>query len=234
MLHILAAETRRSGEPVRAALKMNFAGEPIGDAGLAELRRVATLQELDLSRTKITDAAAPHLAALRELRIVNLSGTALTDAALPHLVALPNLRELHLGGTAVTDAGAESLAKMPALEELWLPAGVTTAGLTALAQSKSLREVAVPVDRIDDDMLRTLHQLGRLPLLERVRCDYGEPRTSEHVVGIILDGTKVTDEGLKLLNAYPKLEFVNARNSPVTDAGLTELLKTFPDLEVHR
>ena len=110
--------------------------------------------------------------------------------------------------------------------------------LSLSALSKTRRRIATKCAlsprQIDDETVSLFQKHDRLPVLSITRCKYGEPRSSANVIGIVLDGTQVTDTGLKLLSAYPKLTFVNVRNSRVTDAGVAELLKTFPKLRVLR
>lgn len=112
--------------------------------------------------------------------------------------------------------------------------GITNKSLPELLKSKSLKEVDLTPRHVNDETLKLLHAPDRLTLLSLVRCEYDTPRTAANVVGLVLNNTEVTNEGLKLLKNYPKLEFINVRGSKVTQAGIAELVRTFPKLEVRR
>ena len=166
---------------------------------------------------------------------MDLSNQPITDDALKTLRNVRSLTELHLNGTAVGDAGVGELKEMPALATLELrDTRVTNKGVALLLENKALQRIALSPRQIDDETLILFQKHDRLPVLSITRCKYGEPPSMANIVGFVLNGTQVTDAGLKLLSAYPKMQFVNVRNSRVTDAGVAELLKTFPKLRVLR
>ncbi len=68
-----------------------------------------------------------------------------TDAATEHLTGLSHLRSYYAGMTKITDRSLEILSRLPALErlEFWEIAGITDAGLKALAALTGLREVSI-------------------------------------------------------------------------------------------
>jgi hypothetical protein len=49
-----------------------------------------------------------------------------------------------------------------------------------------------------------------------------------------LEGTQVTDAGLKELKELKCLQELNLTLSPVTDAGVKELKAARPNLKIHR
>jgi len=49
---------------------------------------------------------------------------------------------------------------------------------------------------------------------------------------LYLDGTDITDEGLKYLRSLKNLKELSLSNTGVTDEGCAELLKAIPDLEI--
>jgi hypothetical protein len=98
------------------------------------------LEELNLSRTRITDRGLESLQPSIEIRVLDLWGTRITDAAVPHIVKLQGLEELNLSGTQVTDAGVSQLTDLPQLKMLYADcSGVTPAGLTGFASSVRIR-----------------------------------------------------------------------------------------------
>ncbi len=90
-------------------VQLDLKDTQITDAGLANLAGIATLNKLHLEKTKITDAGLPHLKDLANLEYLNLYGTAVTDAGLEHLAGLKNLKKLYVWESKVTDAGTAKL-----------------------------------------------------------------------------------------------------------------------------
>jgi Leucine-rich repeat (LRR) protein len=105
----------------------------ITDAGLAHLKELKGLAELDLGNTQITDAGLAHLKELKGLTELDLSGTRITDAGFAHLKELKGLTTLYLWGTQITDAGLANLKELKGLT--WLNIAetqITDAGLEEL------------------------------------------------------------------------------------------------------
>lgn len=99
-------------QPVAAQVaRLNLAGTPVTDAGLAKLLGLKNLRRLHLERTKIGDAGMAHVAKLGELRYLNLYETKVTDKGVGLLSGLKKLESLYLWKSGVTDAGAGALAK---------------------------------------------------------------------------------------------------------------------------
>ncbi len=62
------------------------------DAGLVHIKRLTSLEVLDLDLTHITDAGLVHLKGLTKLRELSLKNTDVTDAGVKELQqALPSL-----------------------------------------------------------------------------------------------------------------------------------------------
>jgi len=86
----------------------------VGDAGLAHLQGLTTLEWLTLSDTQVSDAGLAHLEGLTALHWLDLTGTQVSDAGLVHLQKLVTLTELDLFDSQVSDAGiAELRAALP-------------------------------------------------------------------------------------------------------------------------
>jgi hypothetical protein len=90
-------------------VQLDLKDTQITDAGLANLAAIATLSRLHLEKTKVTDAGLAHLKDLGNLEYLNLYGTAVTDAGLDHLKGLKNLKKLYVWQSQVTDAGIAKL-----------------------------------------------------------------------------------------------------------------------------
>ncbi|HSQ57534.1 MAG TPA: hypothetical protein VLM40_17565 [Gemmata sp.] len=154
----------------------------------------------------ITDADLPALLQIRVLFALNLNNSNVTDEGLRHLAGLQNLTSLNLSNTHVTWQGLECVYGLRNLNNLVLDPG-----------------------KVTDDLLASLAGADRLHILWQ--CNSGRrsrPVNAEEVKGLSLDGTPVTDKGLKHLVSLNNLTSLSL-GSGVTDAGL-EVLEKFPKL----
>jgi internalin A len=227
------------GTRIKGEEFVNLSGVPslevvVFDVDMVTDEALRTLRKHDLLYLLATEARRSD-EPLKTVRAMRLAGQPITDEGLKVLREVASLTELDLSGTSVSDVGVKELKEMPALEHLNLrDTRVTNKGLASLLENKKLKRIDVAAKLVDDETLTLFHKAGRLEVLSNTRCEIGEEPSSANVVGIVLNNTQVTDEGLKLLKDYPKLEFINIRKSRVTDAGVAELLKTFPKLHVLR
>lgn len=103
----------------------------VGDEGVAALRGLVRLADLDLYQTALTDAGLEYLTGLTELRRLHLGGTRIRGGTLHLLSGLDRLRRLSLEDTRVDDAALASLT-LDGLQELVLRGTrVTDAGAAA-------------------------------------------------------------------------------------------------------
>jgi hypothetical protein len=115
-------------------------------AGLAELRGLARLADLDLSRTMGAADGLTHLRFLPALETLRLHACAwVSDRDLAELESLANLATLDLSGTSVSDEGLRQFVPGPNLHYLNLAQcrGVTDRGLERLLQTPQLKGVQV-------------------------------------------------------------------------------------------
>jgi len=114
----------------------HLGGTALTDDGLAHVKLLPKVVQLDLKDTQITDAGLAHLAALGTLNRLHLEKTKVTDAGLAHLKDLGNLEYLNVYGTAVTDAGLEHLKGLKNLKKLYVwQTPVTDAGIAKLKEA---------------------------------------------------------------------------------------------------
>ena len=107
-------QARRAGRQCRSDPR------PVGDADLAFLEGLSSLETLDLSYTRITDEGLKQIKGLKSLKRLALHGTKVTDAGLKEIAELENLEVLFLAETTVGDAGLKHLAGLKSLESLEL------------------------------------------------------------------------------------------------------------------
>ena len=118
------------------AVRLDFRGSPVTDAGLKHLRGLTNLETLELSHTQITDDGLKHLTGLPNLNYLELAGTKITDAGLECLKGMTNLDSLNLGSTLVTDGGLAMLKRLTKLKQLELSCTrVTSQGIEELRKA---------------------------------------------------------------------------------------------------
>ena len=161
------------------------------------------LEGLELEHARLTDEGLRHLAGLRRLRHLDLKDTPITDAGLAHLRGLRNLRELELDGTRVAGPGLVHLAGLVRLE--------------------SLSVNSTPVDDAG------LALLPDLPRLENLCFGGGVWITGASGDQRVVGG--ITDAGLRHLERFAGLKWLQFTNSRITGPGLDRLLPRLPRLE---
>jgi Leucine Rich repeat len=116
----------------------------VDDTGLAALPRFPALREL--MPMDVPDEGYRHIGQCRELTSLVLMYCRDTgDTATSHITRLPNLKKYFTSYTRITDRTPEMLAGISSLEEITFDscAGLTNAGVAALARLPRLRRVSV-------------------------------------------------------------------------------------------
>ena len=116
----------------------------VDDAALAALPRFPALKQL--LPMDVPDEGFRHVGRCEQLEDLwcmycRESG----DVATGHIAGLTKLKSYYAGDTQITDRSLEILGRMPSLErlEFWHCAGITDAGVAALAGLPRLREVSL-------------------------------------------------------------------------------------------
>ncbi len=97
-------------EQVKAALRgetfeIVVTQAPVGDAELARLAGLITLEKIVLDQADVTDAGLQSLANLKSLEQLRIRGGTIGDAGIEALLGLESLRVLNLPQAEITDAG---------------------------------------------------------------------------------------------------------------------------------
>lgn len=125
-----------------AGLDVDLGGSAVTDDDLAELALLKNLRVLRLKECRIGDAGLAHVARITTLERLSLDGTDVTDAGMPQLATLTGLEFLNLYGTAIGDDGLADVARLPALKTVVVTATrVTPRGVSALRDSKPALQV---------------------------------------------------------------------------------------------
>jgi hypothetical protein len=154
-----------------AIRKLVMRSAEVTDAGVAHLKDLKELRELDLGECKrITDVGLAYIKDLKELRKLNLSWCDLiTDAGLAYLKDLKELRKLDfMRCLRITDAGLAYVKDLRELKELDLSLcrRITDAGVAYLKDLKELRELDLRFCELITDVglayLKDLKELRKL------------------------------------------------------------------------
>ncbi|MBI2298229.1 MAG: hypothetical protein HYU66_04630, partial [Armatimonadetes bacterium] len=231
------------------------------DEALAHLGDLAGVESLDLSYSvfgspHFTARGIAHLRRITALEELNLDGTWATDAVLHALAGIARLRRLHCQDMVSGDDGFFALSRCSTLE--WIGGRfcqrITDRGYAALARLPRLRSLDLGGRRVSDQAMAAMvdapalaeltphlfgdaafEHIARLPWLTKLgnmynrdttdaatRCLRGHPRLTWYGAY----GTQITDESLRILAELPAIETVEFTNCDhLTDAGLRELAR---------
>lgn len=172
--------------------------------------------DLPTDGSQATDATCADLSACRGLEILTLSGKAVTDAGVERLTNLASLRVLRVSDASLGDASPKILKALPALEDLDLHG-----------------------TRFTEEALR--HAAG-MAALKRLSLGGGPEVITEaglaHLKGLegletlMFPHSKITDDGMKVLEAMPGLKVLFVGNASISTEARERLRSTRPDLSV--
>lgn len=115
-------------EVPNAVRRLNYKDEDIYDIHLVWIvKRIQSIEILDLDNTCITSEGLLELSKLQELKELSLKGLSnIGDEVIANLAIIPSLSFLHLGGASVTLGGLKGLKEAKHLRELILSSTVWT------------------------------------------------------------------------------------------------------------
>ena len=135
-------------------IALNLDLSKVGDAGLAHLKGMASLEQLFLSDTQITDTGLVNLANLTSLRLLHMDRTLITDKGLAQLKGLGKLSDLWLRETETGDASMEMIGHFEKLSQLALDkTKVTDAGIKFLNQHSNLQILNLNGTQVSDQSI---------------------------------------------------------------------------------
>ena len=141
----------------------------VTDTGLSPLARLTGLHSLSLfDCPALTDSGLANLRGLSELDELNIGGASFSDAGIEQLRSLRNLRTLTLWSVPLSDRSARTIGDLSTLRVLMLmPAGkITDQGLAALCKLRDLENLQISESEITDAGLPSLLRLRQLQFLE--------------------------------------------------------------------
>jgi internalin A len=212
-------------------------GEEVTDGGLRALGQCKSLDTVVLRGTnKVTAAGIRELASLPKLQSLHLQLFTLKGSPFDAFAGSSTLQSLdleHLDG--LSDEDAKHLAKLPNLSELKLGSGpgeskLTAAGIKAIVDGRLPPKFQFDPKLIDDDVLTSLVAKGWLYGPTPPGVVEKRPATAGEVKIIALDGSRVTDKGLRSVLDCANTASLHLRRTGVTDETL-ERMAGFKKLE---
>jgi internalin A len=183
---------------------LDLYGAPITDAGVAHLKDLVEMENLQLGETLLGDEALRTIGTFTKLTDLDARSPNVTDAGLMHLKNL-KLHWLALGSDKVTGPGLAALRDMTDVDCLWLDGTrIDDASLDHLAGLKKLQHFGICKTRVTDAGLAKLTGL-------------------EQIESLKLDDLPLTDASIPTLTAMHSLKDVQMNWTQVTDAGFKQL-----------
>ena len=235
------------------------AARTLTDEALAAIGDLAGVIALDLhmsafGSSRYTARGAAQLRRMASLEELNFHGALATDAVLAEIAGIPRLKWLHCQDPVAGDEGFVVLGQCTTLETVTsrVCRRMTGRGFAAIAQLPRLRSLSLGGPRVPDSAMAHLENapalvdinpimfadasfehIARIPRLERLTNMYNRStgdRATEyleahptlvHYGGF---GTQITDRSLHLLATLPRLETVALTNCDfITDDGMRAL-----------
>jgi hypothetical protein len=212
-------------------LHMSAFGSPHYTArGVAHLRRMASLRELNFHGALATDDVLTEIATIPRLRWLHCQDPVSGDEG---FIALGQRTTLESIGSRVcrrmTDRGFAAIARLPRLQRLGLGGPrISDAAMAHLADAPALVDLG-PIMFGD----AAFEHIAKIPRLERLTNMYNRStgdgatrylRAHPTLVYYGAFGTQITDESLRTLAGFQRLETVEFTNCDfITDAGMREL-----------
>lgn len=210
----------------------------MGDSHLASIGQLASLQGLHVRKSptnshEFTDAGVAYLKNLKDLREIELPGCTISGLGVRHLAALPNLESIE--EIAYIGSGLSTLASCPNLKRLRV--SVKAVDVAVLAAFSRLEELDVVCKGASDQDLAHFEGLSGITCLtlwealdisERGWASIGKlKRLEELKVYGQVQRNYVTNRGLNHLNALKNLEVLelrmSSRQAPVENAAHLDL-----------
>ncbi len=200
----------------------------VSDAGLAVLKAMSQLTVLALGE-KITDKGIAALRPLKRLKDLDLSDSAVTAKGLASCPRLPQLERLILSNTPLGKTAMASLNRFPHLHYLMLGGPVGSDESQALSHLAGLQELDVSQAQVAEDAIRWLARIPALTTLY-LNPEIGDAGVAaltgaKHLRRLDLTGTRVTSLAMQSLATMPRLEELALGQTAVTGEGIAALQK---------
>lgn len=201
-----------------------------------------------------TARGVSHFRRMASLEELNFHGALAADDVLAEIALIPRLRWLHCQDPVSGDDGFVALGRCTTLENIAsrVCRRMTARGFAALAQLPRLKNLGLGGPRLPDSAMEHLEgaqslvglnpimfgdaafeHIAKIPHLERLTNMYNRStgdaatrhlRSHPTLVEYGAFGTQITDDSLRILAGFPRLEIAEFANCDfITDEGLREL-----------
>lgn len=225
---------------------LTVGGDSVTDRALEKIVHFQSLEELQLTSTRITSKGLAQLRRLPQLKSLTLPEST-NDDGLKEVGTLTGLESLSMMGGfrapgtrpklwgPLTSAGWTNLGNLKELKELYL--GQLPIGDDEIAFVENLirlRRLEIPNASVADAGLRHLQRLQQLEYLNLMNncitgTGFAELDSLVQLQRLDLGGTPLSDQGLEFIATYENLSMLNLCRTKITDDGLTSL-KRLPKL----
>jgi Leucine-rich repeat (LRR) protein len=214
--------------------------QQVSREALQSLARLSQLRAVDLYGSSVTDRVIEQLDGLPNLERVRIANSEITDRAFLTIGQLPSLRELDVSfASSITDQGLAHLKACTKLRQLRLRnAKISYQATSAIAEIASIETLDLGETDVTDQAVLPLVALPRLHTLFL----YSTKVTDEainHLVAMkslvtlgLSRNSRVTDAGLRRLQAASQLEHVSLEGTNVTADGVESFRKALPTCKV--
>ncbi len=166
----------------------------IDDSHLKKMKKLHTLDNLNLGTTNVTPKALAAAGRLPELEYLVLDSTKLSDEEVKSWSCLPKLKALDISETQVSNEGLRYILENCKLERLILGAtSFSPETLALIAEQKQLSILSLRYCTLEDKDLQFLLKMPQLQMLD-------------------ISGTNVSDATMTALVKLPKLKYLLAEN----------------------
>ncbi len=234
LVHLPSLPSLKRLQVQSSFIPVDFANPFITRAGIAELKKIRNLEELELPNAGFTDADLAELAEMTRLKhlwVGGFSESPFSDKGMKHLAKLQNLEFLTVSGKYLSDAGISSIASLKRLRRLCLGTDeLSVESMARLGQLRSLEDLDLFGKKFP---LSGLNHLNGLPHLNRLSVhglvEDGAtlkidrlPRL-EYLSLYCAKGFSLRDDDLACLAGLKQLKWVQLGTKTLTDAGMVHL-----------
>lgn len=223
--------------------RVSLGNSGAGDETLAELSRHTSIENLELSNSKVTDAGIVHLTALKKLTAIYVSQTAVTGKGLAPLQGKPITR-LGVGttGVAILEDLTDAARLFPGVRFLQVPrfASVPAETIPTIARLfPELEKLATPDVKMADASWSGLSAMSKLTVLTLDGSDISDAAVSslqqmKKLESLDVSNSKLTDAALPQIAKIKGLKYLDTRNTAITEPALAAFRKQRPDVRVDK
>lgn len=227
-------------EGLEAVTEINVTGSPITNNALDSIEKLTNLQQLRLTATRVTNDACDKLALLSSLEILSLTDTAISDVGVAKISALPNLKQLELTHCRLTENGWAAVGNLPSLKSLIVDGcGLDGAKLALICNAKTLTQLTMPRNPLNDFALPALQKLADLEYLEvgetqvtGMGLAFAQKGGLKHLKFLGMYACPLNAQGAKAISSVKSLERLSLGNiSILNDDDVASIVQSMKNLK---